>query len=468
MILPLFSMNRKWIFLFFTVFISGITFTQAQSNFINGTIIMVTGETLSVKIKPARPDKLAKGISVYNDTTEEYTKLTYKNITYFKYDDREYFAKPTDDKPVFMERIIDGPAQLYTYTYKEKRGSKDIEVVDYYVEKKDDGRFKLMTKKTFKTEMSSFFSDNETLKEKIDNGYYTFDEKEATVEEYNDWVAQGKPGKKWKKEDGNYTHNSEDESKTDKNKRDNNNRNTNNSSTIYDGSKFAIDIPIMANYTLINSDNLVTQYGIRNYSGGFGYYAGLGVRWQLGRSFFWRNGVNVRMKRYHSNYLLDDGTPILKTCDEYGDLHYIGMYTMMHMELGNFILGGGFDIGFGSIYRARYSIKDNTGAEVYSGNLNNESIIAWDTLTNRNNFKAQVDLTMVLGYKIRLAKGACNLKPVFTYSIPLVSMFDVNLPTGGIPSFYSGTGVHGFNLSLGLIIDIGFPKAEKPRSLLDD
>lgn len=458
--------GRKLI-LIFIIILAGIHISYSQSELVEGTIITVTGETLSVKIKPARPDKLAKGISIYNDTTEEYTKLTYKQITYYKYNDLEYFAKPTDDKPVFMERVIEGPAQLYTHTYKEEKGGKDVEVVDYYVEKKEDGKFKLMTKKTFKAEMSSFFSDNETLKEKIENGYYTYDEKEASVEEYNDWVAQGKPGKKWKKEDGNYTHNNEDESKVDKNNNNRNNQN-NNSSTPYDGSKFAIDIPIMANYSLINSDNLVTQYGIRNYSGGFGYYAGLGFRWQLGKLFFWRNGVNFRMKRYHSNYFVDDGTPIIKNCDEYGDLHYIGMYTMMHMELGNFILGGGLDIGFGSIYRAQYSIKDNTGAEVYSGNNNNQSIIAWDTLTNRNKFNAQVDLTMVLGYKIRLAKGACNLKPVFTYSIPLVSMFDVNLDTGGIPSFYSGTGVHGFNLNLGLIIDIGFPKAEKPRSLLDD
>lgn len=439
---------------------------QAQKELISGTMVTLQGETLTVKIKPAADDKLAKGISVYNDTTEEYKKYGPKDISYFKYDGDEYYLKNTGEDKVFMKKEIEGPATLFSYTYKVEKGNDKVEVTDFYVEKKEDGKFKLMSKKTFKNDMSEFYSDYQALAEKIKNAYYTFDEKEATVEEYNDWVAQGKPGKTWTKEDGNYTHNKNN----DYNSNNNNNRNNNNSTDWkempYDGSKFAIDIPIMANYSIISSDQLVTAVGVRNSSNGFGYNVGLGLRWQLSKTFFWRNGFNVRMKRFHSNYAVEyDTSGSTGISDEYGNLHYFGMYSMMHMELGNFIMGAGFDISFGNIYRADYSIKDNTGAVIFDGKNESQSIIAQKN--GKNNFNAQVDLTMCLGYKIRLARGGFNLKPIFQYSIPLVSLFDLDL---GIPQspYYNGTGVKGFTINLGVIVDIGFPTKPKAKSLLNE
>ena len=73
-------MSRKWILCLLLLIIS--PFLYAQSDLIDGTIITLEGETLSVKIKPSKPDKLAKGINVFNDTTQEFTKLTAKNISY--------------------------------------------------------------------------------------------------------------------------------------------------------------------------------------------------------------------------------------------------------------------------------------------------------------------------------------------------------------------------------------------------
>ncbi len=451
-------MSRKWIFIFFTLLTTA--YTYSQSELVEGTIVTLTGETLSVKIKASKPDKLAKGISVFNDTTQEFTKLTYKHIQYFKYADSEYFAKPVDGKTVFMERLIEGPAQLYTYTYKIEKGNNNVEVTDYYVEKRDEGKFQIMTKKNYKKDMTEFFSDNGSLAQKIDNAYYTYDEKEATVEEYNDWVAQGKPGKKWRKEDGNYTHNNENE--TNNNNNNNSNNNNNNSyNTPYDGSKFGLEVPVLANFSLINSDNLVTQYGIQNASNGFGYTTGLGLRWQLSKTIFWRNGASFRLKRFHSTYAVTtDTVGSIGISDEYGNLHCIGLYSILHLEFGNFILGGGFDFSFASIYRANYNIKNSSGMVIYDEENQSESIIA------ENGFHMQFDMNLILGYKIRLANGACNLKPIFQYTVPLVSMFDV--PVGGIPSFYNRTGVYGFLINLGVIVDFGFPAKPKPRSLLDD
>ena len=471
-------MNRKWILLVI-IFITSSVLRAQSDDLINGTIVTVQGETLSVKIKPAQPDKLAKGISVYNDTTQEFTKLTGKDIKYFKYEESEYFAKTVDNKLVFMEREIDGPAQLFTYTYKVEKGNDRVEVVDYYVEKKDDGTLKLMTKKTFKSDMSDFYSDDEALSEKIKNAYYTYDEKEATVEEYNDWVAQGKPGKTWRKEDGNYTkengndpnygNNNNNNNNTNNNYYNtNNNRNSRNANTFYDGSKFAIDIPLLANYSIISADNLVTAAGVKNTSNGFGYNLGIGVRWQLSKTFFWRNGVQFRMKRFHSTYAAQDTAGNQYGVEEYGNLHYFGIYSAMHMEFGNFILGAGFDLSVASVYKADFTIKDNTGAVVYNETNQSNSIIAHDNSTQKNKFNAQFDLNLILGYKVRLIKGALNLKPIFQYTIPLVSMFDVPISGAGIPSFYNRTGVYGFLINLGVVVDIGFPPHPKPKSLLED
>jgi hypothetical protein len=281
-------MFHKWIILVILVLSTAVL--QAQKELVNGTIVTLQGETLTVKIKPASEDKLAKGISVYNDTTEEFKKYSSKDISYFKYENDEFFAKTADgeDKPVFMKKEIDGPATLFTHTYKIEKGNDKVEVVDYYVEKKETGKFKLMNKKTFKTDMADFYSDYEALSEKIKGSYYTYDEKEATVEEYNDWVKQGKPGKTWTKEDGNYTHtdNNNNNTNNDNNNNGNNNRNNWKEELPYDGSKFAIEIPIMANYSMIYSDNLVTAVGVKNSSGGFGYNVGVGLRWQLNKTLF--------------------------------------------------------------------------------------------------------------------------------------------------------------------------------------
>ncbi len=450
-----------WIFLAFTT-----PFLQAQTDLINGTVVTTAGETLSVKIKPAKVDKLAKGISVYNDTTEEYTKLTSKDISYFKYESSEYFAKPVDGKLVFMERIMDGAARLYTYTYKEDKGNKTIEVVDYYVEKKEDGKFKLMTKKTFKNDMADFYADDVALAEKIQTAYYTYDEKEATVEDYNDWVAQGKPGKTWTQQNGNYTQ--RNDNTNDNNNSNNNNRNNRftNPNSIYDGSKFGIDIPLMVDYSMVNSDQLVTQVGVKNTSNGFGYNLGIGLRWQVSKTFFWRNGLTFRMKRFHSNYAAQDTAGNSYLVDEYGNLHYFGMYSALHMEFSNFILGGGLDFSFANVYRADYSIKNGSGQVVNSDQNQPTSIIASNN--NKNNFNMQLDMSLMLGYKFRLANGALNIKPIFQYTLPLVSLFDVPISGIGVPSFNNRTGVYGYLISLGVIIDIGFPPKPQVRSLLED
>jgi hypothetical protein len=465
-------LQRRWILL---ILISFSTIAiNAQKENINGTIVTLSGETLTVKIKPAQEDKLAKGISVYNDTTEEFKKLTAKDIKYFKYEDSEYFVKTVDGKDVFLEREIDGPATLYTYHYKVEKGNDRVDATDYYVEKKETGSFKLMSKKTFKTEMADFYSDDEALSEKIKGGYYSYDEKEATVEEYNDWVAQGKPGKTWRKEDGNYTKDNGNGDQTNNTNNNNNNYNNTNQRTqknsYYDGSKLALDIPLLADYSIISSDPIVTQVGVKNTSNGFGYNVGIGLRWQLSKTLFWRNGLNFRMKRFHSNYAATDGSttpPSTVYVDEYGSLYYFGVYSALHLEFGNFILGAGFDISFGSVYWADYSIKDNSGQVVYT-NTKPESQSIISQKNNKNNFNAQFDLNLILGYKIRLANGACNLKPIFQYSIPLVSIFDVPVQGLGPPSFYNKTGVHGYLINLGVIVDIGFPPKPKAKSLLND
>ncbi len=108
-------------------------------------------------------------------------------------------------KSIFFEELYMEKPAFMNSAFEKKKGGKYQIITRYFVEKRASKQWAEMTPKTFKIEMSNFFSDYRSLAGKITDRYYTYKEKEAVVEDYNEWVKQGKPGNTWRIEDGNFT-----------------------------------------------------------------------------------------------------------------------------------------------------------------------------------------------------------------------------------------------------------------------
>lgn len=432
--------------LFFSLF--GVLRAQTNmSMYTKGKVVTLSGETLYVHIRKVSEDKIAKSITILSEDSMETRKLSAKELSYVQIGDEEYFSKPYDNKKYLMKKIIDGPASLYELTLKDRKGNKSEIVNLYFAEKQEENRFVEVNKKDFRATMGDFVKDYDELSWKIEDKYYTYLEKEAVIEEYNEWVRQGKPGKTWRKEDGNFTRPEKEyekqETRTVRPKRQ------------FTNSRWGIDIPVMATYSFVNYPDILNYAGVQTKNGGFGYNAGIGARFDLTPSVLLRGGLTFRDKRFNSYYMAVDADTNTYYVNETGDIHYIGLYLMVHYESRNLVMGGGFDFSFANIYRAKYRITD-LGGNVHGGNEDeSQSIIA------PNGFNMQFDLTFNFGYKINLADDRIRLKPVFQYSIPLVTLFDVEL--GSVPPTL--VGVSGYLVQLGMIVDVGFKKKQRIISI---
>lgn len=415
------------------------------------TIVTAAGETLHVQIRKVSPDKMAKSITILSEDSMETKKLTAKELVSVQIGDEIYVTQPYDGKKYLMNRVIDGTASLYELTLKEKKGNKSELVTRYFAEKKEENRFVEVTKKDFRKTMTAFVSDYEELARKVDDKYYTYTEKEAVIEDYNEWVKQGKPGKVWRKEDGNFTRPEKEYNNETNNQRPPKIRRE------YENHRWGIDIPLMGTYCFANYPDILNYAGVITKNGGFGYAVGLGARFDATPSIILRGGLMFRQKGFTSFYQAYDPDTNLYNVEETGTIHYGGIYLMAHYESRSLILGGGFDFSFFNIYRGKYRITDMNG-NIHNGNQDeSQSIIAPD------GFNMQFDFTFNMGYKINLMEDRLRLKPVFQYTIPLVTMFDVDIPS--TPPQQAG--ISGFLIQVGIIADIGFKKKQKRVSLED-
>lgn len=427
----------------FLVFVSIFSIqTNAQTDmsmYSRGKIITATGETLTVHIRKVSDDKLAKSITVLSDDSLETKKISAKDLIKVELDGEVYLSKLHDKKKYLMKVIIDGPATMYELNIKERKGNKSTLETYYYAEKIETEQFVMVEKKSFRIVMSDFVKDFKDLSSKIQEKYYTYEEKEAVIEEYNEWVKQGKPGKTWTPQDGNFTRPDKEYNTVTK---------ITKPKQQFINSRWGIDIPLMGTYCFVTYPDILNYAGVVTKNGGFGYNVGIGARFDLSQSLLLRGGVNFRNKSFDSFYQAYDADTNLFNVNETGEIHYFGLYLMAHYESRNLIVGGGFDFGFVNIYRAKYRITD-LGGTLYGGDENeSESILAPD------GFNVQFDLTFNFGYKINLMQDQIKLKPVFQYSIPLVTLFDIDLQTSPPQS----AGMSGYLVQLGMIIDVGFKK----------
>lgn len=435
-------MNRFFLILL-SIYFLGLNKVLAQlnNNFVQGIVVFANGDTVQAEIKQVREDRFSKSITIIRSGSEQQEKFTPKEIKYFRFNDEEYVTRIVDGKEYFLRRIIDGEVSLYELSYRKKKGGKYEIKTRYFVEKISSNRWAEITAKTFKTEMSNFFDDHRTLAGKIETRYYTFREKEAVVEEYNEWIKQGKPGNTWRIEDGNFTrpeneYNEKEKAEISETQKYNAN--------IY-GSRWGIDIPLIASYGFVTYPEQLNAYVITQ-SNGFGYDVGIGARVNIFPTLTFRTGLHFWNKRFHSYfpaYDPNDNPPQTYLVDEYGTIHYAGIYAIAAYEGSNVVLGGGFTFSFWNLYRADYRIK-NSGGSLVGGDMNVEQSI----LASR--FKNQFDFNLHFGYKFSLLNNQLHIKPIFQYTMPMVPLFEFS---SNLPLEMS---ISGYLIQLGIITDIGF------------
>ncbi|MCX7743621.1 MAG: hypothetical protein N2167_03550 [Flavobacteriales bacterium] len=414
---------------------------QINDDFQRGVVVLANGDTIQADIKQVREDRFSKSITIIRLGSNEQEKLSPKEVSYFRFGEEEYVTKVVDGKEYFLRRIIHGEASLYEFSFREKKGGKYQIITRYFVEKRTSKQWAEITAKTFKNEMSNFFSDYKSLADKITDRYYTYKEKEAVVEDYNEWVKQGKPGNTWRIEDGNFTR-PENEYKEKEKVINRESRKYN--SGIY-GSRWGIDIPLFASYGFVSYPEQLNAAVITK-SNGFGYDVGIGARVNALPTLTIRAGLHFWNKRFHSYFLAydpNDNPPQTYQVDEFGTIHYAGIYAIADYEVNNVVVGGGFTFSFWNMYRADFRIKNSNGSLVGGDENVEESILA-------NRFNHQFDFILHFGYKFNLLNNQLKIKPMFQYIMPMVPLFEFSNPS------LQGMSVTGYLVQLGIITDIGF------------
>ncbi len=410
----------------------------AQKENVDVMMVSSSGDTSYVKIKSIAEERISGGVTVVDEKGGT-TKVNAKSVQYLKIinTNEEYFARPYDKKMVFMRIVLKGEIGLFEYQYREKKGSNYKVENEYFVEKPSEEKFSPFTKKNYRDVVNEWMIDNEALVKKVNDKYYTYDDKEAIVEEYNNWLKNGKPGKTWTREEGNFTlpQTTYNYVETPKEPR-----------AVYDpdmyGSRFGLEIPLFGTYSIINYPDQLNNL-VRSKSGGFGYHLGIGARVNAGKSFSFRAGLNFKMKRYISEFVVFNTTDSLQyLATEHGNFYLMGTYFGFSYDTRTFFIGAMLDIAYYNHAKFRYDLQTMNGVKLPSFD-DKESIIA-------EKLRTQADLSIVFGYKFSLLNKQLNLKPSFIYSFPLSRLFHVQGT--------NGLGLNAYLVQLGLFVDIGFKK----------
>lgn len=431
--------RKAVISIFMLLAASHVLRAQANDDYVPAVLVTINGDSIHGLIKTVRDDRFSKSISFYRNGSDTQEKFSPKEIRYFRFEDQEYLSRLIDGKEYFVRQIISGDLSLFEYAYRTKKGNKSQTDYRYFIEKKSTSQWAELSFKNFRNPVLPMIEDYPALTKKVDDKYYTFKEKEAVVEEYNEWTKQGKPGNTWRIEDGNFTRPEKEYIPKPQTKEP---RKYN--SQLH-GSRLGIEFPLYASYGFVSYPEQLNVVIITT-SNGFGYDVGTGVRFNALPSLSLHAGIHFWNKRFHSYYLAYDSNqnpPQTYNVDEYGTIHYMGMYATADYEVSNVVVGGGFIFSFWNMYRADYRIKNSSGAVI-----NNDSNVSQSILTDK--FNNQFDFTMHFGYKFSLFNKQLKLKPTFRYTMPMLHLFEFSDPS--LKSY----GLSGFLLQLGITADIGF------------
>lgn len=415
-----------------------------------GVIVLSNGDTLQVRIKPDREEKMARQIQVWDPQNNGPKRYLPKDLKYFSVNKENYYSlKDEEGKSVFMEQKVDGSAKLYGYSYREEKGKKEV-VTDFYIKKEGGGLIKVPTQPSkFKSDMALYFSDFPQLSEKIANRQYGYYDMEAVTEEYNDWVKAGKP-----KNDERFAGEpSGPKLVNNKPKEDNSNR-------------VGLEVPLFATYNFVSYPTALNQlYTTKTI--GFGFDVGIGARFRLVRGLTLRTGVNMRdkgMKVSSDNLQVqvqdqngNTYTDILKLREE-GRMYYPGIYLNLGQEWQYFHVGGGFNLSFYSFYRGKYSLESQNFPQLNETvDRSKVSFLVHDLTDSEGrgkNFNMQFDINFTVGGRFKIGEYI-TLKPTLMYSIPMVPLYNSGVSVQGAFST-TELNVSGYQLKFGLITDIGF------------
>lgn len=444
----------------FNAFILGIA-QSGPENFSDGVIVNLNGDTMKVKIKQDREERMSMVINVWDAATNAPKKYYPKELAYFKVDNQEYFSKNNSEgKKVFMEAVVKGEASLYRYSYKEKKGNKSVRMDDFYAEKKGKNAVLVPDNSKFKTEMANFFADAPHLTEKINNKIYKFNDIENLVVEYNEWVKAGKP-----KNDDRFTSDkafgSDGEPRLVSKKEE------------LKGGKIALEIPIFGSYNFVNYPTALNDL-YRSQSLGMGYDVGLGAKFRIKNGFHIKLGVNVRNKGFRATgfYLPfsdQNGTFFNLNFNERANLLYPGAYMNVSQEWKYFFLGAGFNLSFFSGYSGRYDytvVGQNGGIWDQFNDPNAKgSFLVNDILSNLTingatpkviGFNTQFDINITIGGRFELGDRII-LKPCIQYTVPMVPLYNSNIfASNGFSQ--TELNVSGYQIKFGLITDLKLSK----------
>ena len=445
-------MVRAFVFLvvlLFSVFSAGAQVTI--SDFDPGIIVLSSGDTLKVRIKPEREERMSKQIQVWDVNSNGPKRYQARELKFYSLNKQNFYSlKDEEGKSVFMEAKVEGDATLFSYAYREENGKKEV-VSDYYVRKKGGGLIKVPTQPSrFRNDMALYFNDYPQLAAKITGKTYGYFDMEAVTEEYNAWTNSGKPKETRPDQQ-------RDEPQTTGPKL------VRNKVEQEKGSRFGLDVPVFATYNFVNYPTSLNQlYSTRTI--GFGFDVGLGARIRLVRGLTMRAGINMRDKgmKISSDVLpvqgIDaNGNVINFTLKvrEQGRMYYPGIYLNLGQEWSHFHVGGGFNMSFYSFYRGSYTVESQYG-NAEEDPANSSFIVhgLTDSEGQGKNFNMQFDIHMAVGGRIKVGEFI-TLKPTLMYAVPMLPLYNSGI---NVQSSFSNTelNVSGYQLKFGLITDLGF------------
>lgn len=157
------------------------SFSQVYSNDLNDYIVTLNNDTVRVQLKSAGLSSFNKKIkAIYQDGNSKiFTPQDIKGygITTGK-GERIYRSKPTETRVAyFLEVVVDGPnAILYEYDVTGGGGQYTMASThEYYTFENKKGQYLFLTNHSklelFKTSLTSFYSDNETIQQYIDTKF---------------------------------------------------------------------------------------------------------------------------------------------------------------------------------------------------------------------------------------------------------------------------------------------------------
>jgi hypothetical protein len=455
------NFQLKLISIFF-LFLTSKAYAQIPDGYENGIIVTNSGDTLRVKIKSDREERMSASISYWDESANMAKKRNPRDTKYYRIGEDEYFSKTSaEGKPVFLHVEINGPARLYKHIYKEKKGNKSVRVEDYYVEKSNGGLKFVEKGGKFREQMATYFSDSRQLSQKISAKIYGPRDIETVVNEYNEWYKSGRP----QNDDRFGVNNS------------NADRPVLVDAPVKDKTGLVgLDIPLFFSYNFVNYPTLLNQI-YQSTALGPGFDVGVGVRLKVTRNLMFRAGINVRNKGFRATttgntiQVVNPGGSNIGYLrfNERSNLIYPGIYMQFQQEWKYFFLGSGFNLSFFSKNLSKNTIQvvDGGNNVLYqeenddygSSYLVNELLPQLnqqpqDTELKPKNFNVQFDVNVTVGGRFSI-KDFIVLKPCIQYTIPFVPLYSGLLAQGGSGNLTS-LNVSGYQFKVGLITDINF------------